>query len=199
VRFRNYDGGGGSSVATASANYTRDIRLSGSCDANATAITSIATYADQRLMHFTPGYNFVPDQGIYDAFQMSQSARGQAPVWSADSVAPEIQNGTISYSVDIIAGVAFVSISVLMGATTTFGTGSWYFQIPTLVSKHLAVGSCRYFDSGTTVYVGCCVIQPTSSSIYCYYNNANGVRSSVPHTWAVSDKLELSIAFPLAT
>lgn len=198
VRFRNYLAGVDS--AAPSANYTRDIRLSGSCDANATAVTSIATYAAQRLLHFVPGYNFLPDQGIYNAFQMAQSARGGAPVWGGDTTAPELQNGTISYSLDLLDGVAFVAISVLMGAATTYGSGSWYFQIPGLVATHLAVGACFYFDAGTTINVGVCKIEAASSSIYCYANAAaTGVRATVPFTWAVSDKLQLSIAFPVAS
>ncbi len=203
VKFRNYTGSGGSETSNPSTNYTRDIRLSGSCDANALACTTTTSisYAAKRLLDFIPGYNFLPDQQIYNAFQLGQVSHAQAtPEWKGDSVDPGIGNGTILYNLDIINGMAFVSIEIDMGSTTTYGTGNWYFQVPNITASQLGLGAAFYLDAGTAIYTGTAVINAGSSSIYLYTNNGagQGVRSTVPHTWASTDKLQFSIAFPVA-
>lgn len=201
VKFRNYDGSGGSETGDPSANYTRDITLTGSCDANALACTTTTSisYAGLRKLNFTSGYNFVPDDEIYAAFQMAQSSRGQSPVWSGVGSDPGIGNGDATYSVDIINGVAFASIRLIMGSTTTYGSGEWFFQIPNLTAKFTSIGACVYRDTGTKYYTGTCRIQTGSSSISCFANDeATAVKDTVPFTWGDTDELYLSIAFPVS-
>jgi hypothetical protein len=199
VYFRNYDGSGGSVDPTTVANITRDIRLSGSCDANGLPVHVEATYSALRRMEFHQGFNFVPDQTIYNRFQFNQNARSQTPIWGADSVAPSLGNGTITYDVDIVDGIAHVSIYLAMGNTTTFGTGGWYFQPGSYICKATTIGTCLFRDAGTAFFTGVCRINVTSSSIYCFSNNnSNNVGPTVPFTWANTDELWLSIAFPIS-
>lgn len=198
VYLRNYTGSGGSETTAASSNYTRDIRLSGSCDTNAINVPCVATYAAKRQMNFVTGLNFLPAQSVYDNFQLNQLARAYAPTWGADSVAPAIGNGTLTADIDITNGVATASIQVVMGSTTTYGTGNWYFQTG-YGSKAVSVGSAIFRDSGTNFRVGTCRINAGATAIYMYFDTAtNLVDATRPFTWASGDELYLTITFPVS-
>lgn len=203
VKFRNYDGSGGSESSSASSNYTRDIRLSGSCDSNASSITTTTgiTYAAKRILHFIPGFNFLCDSEVFKAFSMAQSARAQTGLsWQSSGTQPALGNGTLTYDIDIIDGLCTITITLTMGSTTTFGTGDWYFTgyTPALLAKGNAIGALFMTDTGTKYYTGLARIQNGGQNIALFTNNnSNGVGPTIPFTWASADTLIATITFPV--
>lgn len=124
------------------------------------------------------------------------------PVWKGASGDPAIVNGVISGSYYRNDRVVTVGIIVIMGSSTTFGTGLWYFNLPAPLNhgvKANAVGSAYVLDSATGNRTGVCTVQGGSApAIYCYENNsAVGFNATAPITWAAGDELHLTITYLL--
>lgn len=202
VSFLNYTGSGGSETAGASANYVKDIRLSGSCNGYSLGPYVVATYANKRQMHFTPGYNFLTNAALATAFQLCQLSRATAgPVWTAVTVNPALGNGTLTYDVDIAEGMMQLSLHLTIGSTTTTGTGGWIFDqfLPAFTATATSTGTWVALDSGTAFYTGVCKISATTDNIICFYNTGTDtVKSTIPFTWAAGDTLDLTIRFPIS-
>ncbi len=131
---------------------------------------------------------------VYDVTEKSVT-----PNWKGDSSDPAIGNGSISASVVRNGRALQVNISVGMGSTTTFGSGDWYFTLPSpydFKARDNSVGSAYILDNGTAFFVGIARMASGSNQIRVFTNNvATGVRSSVPMTWANGDNLNISIEF----
>lgn len=110
------------------------------------------------------------------------------PSWTASGTAPAIGNGTISGSYIKAGKKVTASVNLLAGSTTTFGTGKWFFSLPTSVAvsyNGVAVAE-RYgfgFSGGFTL----------SNPIFAIIaNGPNEFSKDYPHVWAVNDRLYLT-------
>lgn len=132
------------------------------------------------------------------------------PAWTGATANPAIGNGTITARYLLNRRICFVNIEVIMGSTTTYGTGSWFFSTPPKPDNSgdaLAhedsvpcCGSAKLTDTGTLDCVGTSVIDAAASRIYVVGTShaATGiVASTVPFTWASTDRLALTLAFPV--
>lgn len=119
------------------------------------------------------------------------------PSWTAASVNPSIGNGTITGIASKVGRAVTVQLRVVMGSTTTYGTGIWAFSVPYVPSTTLpAVGTVHAVDSGTTNYVGLCETATDGTArVFVYGDAANAYGASVPFTWANTDVLTLSITY----
>lgn len=124
------------------------------------------------------------------------------PTWGADGTAPALGNGTLTGRAIRRGKTIRAQIKLTAGSTTTFGTGGWYFQMPSGLNfnvKSDALGSARITDSGTAWYVGI----PRSGSggapkIYTTINAAGGdLSATVPMTWTTNDVLEIDIEWEI--
>jgi hypothetical protein len=120
------------------------------------------------------------------------------PAWTAASVNPAIGDGTIAGFYSRIGPLVTVHVSIVMGSTTTFGTGVWRISAPTNqkplggTGEHL--GTAMFLDSGTAWFTG--TARWTTNGFELYGNNtAAQVSSSVPFTWAQNDVLHFSITY----
>jgi len=199
LRFVNYTGAGGTETNAASLNNVRDIFISGSCDANAFNISVFASYATttQRLT-FNQGHFLLCGPTVYAAFQFDQLTRNQGVVWTATSVNPAIGNGTLYCDTDIVGGMCFYNINLVIGSTTTLGTGEWSFSIP-FQAKANAIGSVYVLDSGVVYATAVCRIDAAGTTLSCYANaSAVGFGPANPITWTTGDQMRLSIAYPIS-
>lgn len=197
VNFINYTGSGGSPTSAASSNLVYDITLSGSCDAQASPVGIIASYASKGNLNFTGGKNFSFSSTIPTKFYLGDAKRSQAVTWSAASVAPAIGNGTLTSNYDIVDGLCHYTISLKAGSTTTFGTGEWSFSVP-FAATVSTVGSVWALDSGTAYYIGACRIVSGGTTLACYNNSASSFSPTVPFTWAADDELLITLAYPIS-
>lgn len=212
VQIRNYTGAGGTPTAAASLNFTRDIRLAGSCDALANPVTVTATFSAKRTMHFVNGINFIPHSSVFNAFQLNQLGRASAAsiFWGGSVVAPTIGNGSLTWDVDVTNGLMLLNIHMVAGSTTTFGSVYWNFTSFTLGGGNplnkagFALGNWYAFDSSAGQYFqGICRSDTGSTVIYCFVNagitlNAAIVGNTVPFTWAQDDFLHMTIMIPIS-
>lgn len=121
--------------------------------------------------------------------------------WKGDTGDPVLNNGTMNARVEKIGNFLWVYIEVTMGNTTTFGTGNWYFTLPSPYNgnaAYSATGAAFMLDSGTAFFVATAYIASGTNKIYVCPPGANFLNSAVPFTWATNDYLRFSIMIPLA-
>lgn len=52
------------------------------------------------------------------------------PTWAGSGSAPDIGNGTIAGAYKLLGKLLFVRIRVVMGSSTTYGSGTYFFTLP---------------------------------------------------------------------
>jgi hypothetical protein len=125
-------------------------------------------------------------------------AHDYAPTWTGAGGNPAIGNGTLLGRWQRFGRRVHVQIDVLMGSTTTFGSGAWTFSLPTGIptpGNGSSIGSVHVLDAGTTNYVG---VPTVSTAITCVtHANAVNVGAASPHAWAVNDRLRIDATYNL--
>lgn len=127
--------------------------------------------------------------------------------WASSGTQPAIGNGTKQGAYVVIGKTCFFRINVLMGSTTTYGTGTYTFSLP-FTAKTLTgtstlpawAGSAMCIDSGTAYTLG--ILSVTSAATTCgVLQHATGSgfwSNTIPQTWANGDYLALEGCYELA-
>jgi hypothetical protein len=199
LRFYNYDGSGGSVTDDASLNKVHDITVRGNFDANALPIELTATYTDAGILRLIPGNYFDITSTTLSRFKIRGHYTNTAysTVWASSGTQPAIVNGNISSRFDVVEGICHLQVDMLMGASTTYGTGAWTFSAP-FTCQASVTGAIYMLDSGTKHYLGVARLLSASSTIDLLIDNsAGGIEATVPFTWAVNDRLVFSLYYPI--
>jgi hypothetical protein len=127
------------------------------------------------------------------------------PQWTAASVNPAIGNGTLEGWYKVIGKTCFVRGNIVMGSTTTFGTGEWYVSMPFTASHADAIlMTANLLDNGSAWY------NATLNGARAGFNfktaiqyqstggTALDVRSNQPFTWANTDRFIWNGSFEIA-
>lgn len=124
-----------------------------------------------------------------------------APSWRADAVAPVIGDGYLAGHLIVVGRALFVRIVMAAGASTTFGTGSWYFDLPAgMTARAFAAGSMvldgRAVVGGDVLVAQGQVDVATPRRIYVVSQSTGttsmaSVDDAWPAAWAAGDSLEL--------
>jgi hypothetical protein len=112
------------------------------------------------------------------------------PTWTGDVSNPAIGDGSISGKWQQVGRVVHYQIIVVIGSSTTLGTGAWKFGLPTASSpsdSHVA-GSALITDAGTAHYLGV----PRVSSDAIYVHTPNEIGPATPHVWANTDAIRIA-------
>lgn len=124
------------------------------------------------------------------------------PAWTATGTAPAIGNGTIAGYYSRQDKMVEVHVVVVMGSTTTFGTGTYSFSLPyQSVANHQTHGSAYALDSGGTGHysgVAKVGVSATTASVYYGSGVATQAGQTVPFTWANGDQLIFTVRYPIA-
>lgn len=125
---------------------------------------------------------------------IQSAASSYTPVWSTSGAS--IGNGTLAGSYTRTGDIATATISMVAGSTTNFGSGMFVFSLP-FTSSAAAVGSVWIQDTGTGYRTGVCLT--AGNLLTCYTDNqVDGVKSTIPMTWAAGDILTISVTFQVA-
>lgn len=122
-----------------------------------------------------------------------------ATAWTASSVNPAIGNGTLTAAYNRYDKMCTLRADMLMGSTTTYGTGEYSFSLPfTAAASQIAVGSAWALDSGTAFKIGVCVVVPGATTCSIYFDDAPSSASSTqPFTWASGDRLRFEVTYEI--
>lgn len=127
------------------------------------------------------------------------------PVWTAASVNPVINNGTIEGWYKLVGKTCFVRGNIAMGSTTTFGSGEWYVSMPFTASHADAIlMTANLLDNGSAWYNA--VVNGARAGFnykaplqyQAVGGTANDVNATQPFTWANSDRFLWNGSFEIA-
>ncbi|MFC0628538.1 hypothetical protein [Kribbella deserti] len=115
-----------------------------------------------------------------------------APTWTSTGTAPAIGNGTITGKYMRAGKLVIGRFQLVMGSTTTYGTGSWLVGLPVAAAEGFpfAFGTVQCFDASATLNHSR-VLQSSGSTSALVAADAAGVRVTnlAPFTWTTSDRL----------
>ena len=124
------------------------------------------------------------------------------PTWSAASVNPSLGNGTLTGQYTLRGKLCLVRIRLVIGSTTTLGTGNWSFSLPlTSANNGLeALGWARCRDTGANNYLRMAAIAANSAVLTTFSQldnatNVNAVDAANPFSWGANDYLDLQIEY----
>jgi hypothetical protein len=129
------------------------------------------------------------------------------PTWTAATSNPSLGNGTLSGAWTKVGKTVFVRVNLLMGSTTTYGSGAFRFALPQTAATvagftnlPIWVGSAYGLDNGTANRGG--DVNVWSGATYATVTgNGTGAQwdAAIPQTWANGDSLALTFAYEAAT
>ena len=127
------------------------------------------------------------------------------PQWTAASVNPVINNGTIEGYYKVIGKTCFVRGNIAMGSTTTFGTGEWYVSMPFTASNADAIlMSANLLDNGSGWYNAMVAGARAgfNHKAPIQYQTAGGtagdINATAPFTWASTDRFMWNGSYEIA-
>jgi len=121
--------------------------------------------------------------------------RSYTPSWTAASVNPSIGNGSLQGWYKVVGKTCFVRGNIVIGSTTTFGSGEWYVSMPFTASHADAIlMTANLLDNGTAWYNA--VLNGARAGFNykapIQYQGGAGtaldVNATQPYTWANSDR-----------
>jgi hypothetical protein len=197
---------------------TASYALNGGGSVNTGSLLTTASFADPRLT-FTKGNGntFTVDLSSLTSTSASYASTASivpsyegawisyTPVWTANSLNPAIGNGTITGQYKLIGKTCFVRGNIVMGSTTTFGSGEWYVSMPFTASHADAIlMTANLLDNGSAWYNALLngaragfnfktAIQYQSTG-----GTALDVNATQPFTWANSDRFLWNGSFEIA-
>lgn len=118
------------------------------------------------------------------------------PTWSSSGTAVDLGNGVITGTYTKNGNVVKAEIKLIMGSTTTFGSGEYYLTLPFTAADATGLGTARANDSGSRGYAG--ISQAFSTTqVRCLGDVGGGANwgAAVPHTWANTDIFQVTIPY----
>jgi hypothetical protein len=124
------------------------------------------------------------------------------PAWTSSGTAPAIGNGTIAGRYKQIGKTVHVAVRVVLGSTSTFGSGGYSFSLPVAASGLSSidrVGSAYLRDtsgSSSGHYNGITVITAGGTVFTVFEGSAHAqLQPAIPVTWANTDFWEFSLTY----
>ena len=131
--------------------------------------------------------------------------RSYTPSWTASSINPSIGNGSLEGWYKVVGKTCFVRGNIVMGSTTTFGSGEWYVSMPFTASHADAIlMTANLLDNGAAWYNA--VLNGARAGFNykapIQYQGGAGtaldVNATQPYTWANSDRFLWNGSYEIA-
>lgn len=126
------------------------------------------------------------------------------PTWTSSGTQPAIGNGTLSGRYFRIQKLVLVQILFIAGSTTTYGTGTYRFSLPSGLNARtglygfMSQGVARAFDASLgTAYVGHAIFDNNATYIT-GYSPTTFWGATQPFTFAQSDEFQLTFWYEAA-
>lgn len=118
------------------------------------------------------------------------------PTWTGSVTNPAIGNGVLTGRYVINGRVAYVDIRLMIGSTTTMGSGFWTFSLPLLaVDTTSQVGGSAMVLNNTVRYWHLIPLLNTTGKILLNMIDASAGQASatIPMTWTTNDSASISM------
>lgn len=148
----------------------------------------------------------IPDQQLLQGLETLSALlyqegklRPYTPTWTSSGTAPALGNGTLKGFYGTNGAIMIVTVELVMGSTTTFGTGEYYISLPRQSTNQIkTLGSALYYDNGVLYKVGISAADPGEAKLRFYSDaGATPVGQLVPFAWGNGDKLWATIQYPV--
>lgn len=153
------------------------------------------------------GSNALPSGGTisvdtFAEYQAIPAWQTYACAWTATTTNPSIGNGSVVAYFKQVGKTVNIRLLLLMGSTTTFGSGTWLFSLPTAartVTLAEWYGSCTYTHSATRRPADLTPVISSGLSVVSLQNpDGSNVTPSSPITWASGDSVQVNIQYEAA-
>jgi hypothetical protein len=121
--------------------------------------------------------------------------------WSATTTAPVLGNGTLTSTYIRTGALCWFNISLGMGSTTTFGSGTWTFTVPfqmDATSNTFCGSAIAHQVSGSAWSSGAAYSTDTTNNLITVVFGANVFQADATHpfTWTTGDSLTVTMTYP---
>jgi hypothetical protein len=132
-----------------------------------------------------------------------QAYSSWTPTWTGSGSNPAIGNGTITGNYVRHGDLVHFEIRIVMGSTTTFGSGSYSLSLPVaLASGAVLDASVQLIDGATLYYHGAPFLESGSTfrlgSVTTAAANIASVTPTAPFTWANTDEIRVAGSYRAA-
>ncbi len=123
------------------------------------------------------------------------------PVWTAATVNPAIGDGAMVGRYSHMGTTVIATVTMVMGATTTYGTGAWFLSLP-LTNASVGVSHNGFgvaVDTSVTTTHGLYVGPNTTTTVSLNSHGTTArVDATTPFTWAAGDELRFTFIYEAA-
>jgi hypothetical protein len=127
------------------------------------------------------------------------------PVWTAAAINPSIGNGTITGNYKVIGKTCFVRGNLVIGSTSTLGTGEWYVSMPfDAVDYDTIQIAVSILDSGTAWYNALMngaragFVSKSAVQYQTVGGTTNSISTGNPIAWAPGDRFTWNGSYEIA-
>ncbi len=130
------------------------------------------------------------------------------PTWTAATTNPLIGNGTLTGRYIVIGKLCTYVLGLVMGSTTTYGSGNWAFSLPINAVNTAGInfyGVAHIRKAGTANYERIAQIAPSVNvdkiSLFIdptQGSNSTNLSATVPFTWGNGDSIGFEITYEVA-
>ncbi|MFD5573971.1 hypothetical protein [Streptomyces cadmiisoli] len=147
------------------------------------------------------------NQEIRDQFNSMFAAwTSYTPVWTASGTAPVLGNGTLSGRYMKIGRTVVAHIQLVMGSTTTYGTGDYSFSLPAnTANAGASLVTAAQLLAGSDRWAGECVLGSNASTTSPFFSStATNTRlawmgPTTPATLASGHQLRMTLMYEAAS
>ena len=212
-----------SSVATTGSNsFNGNQTITGSLTVSSVAVVSASvTLPSGSILSLTSGSSLlVQNSGLVEItgslvvsgsttinnYRIDDAWTSYSVAWTSDGTAPALNNGTLTGYYKLIGKTCFVRVKLLIGSTSTMGTGAWQFSLPFTAASFDGIQfPCSMLDN-TVAWFGGFVNGTyggftTKSSIICTTSGTHAfsaVGPNNPFTWGTGDSLMFNGSYEIA-
>ncbi len=130
------------------------------------------------------------------------------PTWTAGTTNPSIGNGTLTGRYIVIGKLCTYVLGLVMGSTTTYGSGNWAFSLPINAVNTAGInfyGVAHLRNVGIANYERIAQISPSISTTVINMftdptpgSNSANISATVPFTWDEDDAFGFEITYEIA-
>jgi hypothetical protein len=118
------------------------------------------------------------------------------PTWTSNGTAPALGNGTLTGAYRQIGKTVDFRMKLVMGSTTTFGTGAYFFALPVAPTQSpIAIGVAHIQDASPVngyVHIVTYIGDAGGMRIYSPASPGVVIAATSPITFASSDTIDAS-------